>query len=575
MTTGTIDPASKSHLPDFNSAAAVPGLSGKVDLRRDTWGIPHIRAASHLDAFAGLGFAHAQDRLWQMEALLRRGTGRYAQWVGKSALAGDVLARQLDTAGASRRDFALLNNDTKAMLEAYARGVNAFIGLGTWPAEYAILGARPAAWEPWHSIAVMRQIGFLMGSVWWKLWRAAALPIVGAAEISKLRFDDGGDDMLCIPPGAEGVRYLAALADLKPGLAALLAGQDQQEAEVAGGSNNWALHRSEPPPVGRCWLATRTACSKCRACMRRLISPATTSTSSASPFPACPASRISGITARWPGASPTPSSTFTISMSSASMRRSRTTSFKGGWKPVRHRAETISVRGGDAVTIDVVETHARAGHRRRSRSGHRPGGALDAVRRAGYVLRLHAADDASQDGRGIVRRRPRLGPDGSQPCCRRYGRPHRLPRARESAGSPARQRLAAGAGLDRRARMERRHPVREDAVLHRSGRAGHRHRQQPRDGKRRALFLHRLHAAASRAPHLAAPRRASEGDGGGHGVDPSRYHQRHRARIPRPDFAILPSMARPRRCATASSTGTATWMRTPPQPWPMSRCAPH
>jgi len=181
MTTGTIDPASKSHLPDFNSAATVHGLSGKVDLRRDTWGIPHVRAASHLDAFAGLGFAHAQDRLWQMEALLRRGTGRYAQWVGKSALAGDVLARQLDTAGASQRDFALLNNDTRAMLEAYARGVNAFIGLGTWPAEYAILGARPAAWEPWHSIAVMRQIGFLMGSVWWKLWRAAALPIVGSA----------------------------------------------------------------------------------------------------------------------------------------------------------------------------------------------------------------------------------------------------------------------------------------------------------------------------------------------------------------------------------------------------------
>src|SRR4051812_36097715 len=137
MTTGTIDPASKSHLPDFNSAASVPGLSGKVDLRRDTWGIPHVRAASHLDAFSGLGFAHAQDRLWQMEALLRRGTGRYAEWVGKPALAGDVLARQLDTAGASQRDFALLNKETKAMLEAYARGVNAFIALGTWPVEYA------------------------------------------------------------------------------------------------------------------------------------------------------------------------------------------------------------------------------------------------------------------------------------------------------------------------------------------------------------------------------------------------------------------------------------------------------
>src|SRR5258708_5037666 len=200
MTTGTTDPNSKGCLPDFDSAAAVPGLSGKVDLRRDTWGIPHIRAASHLDAFAGLGFAHAQDRLWQMEALLRRGSGRYAQWVGKSALAGDMLARQLDTVGASRRDFALLNDETRPMLESYARGVNAFIALGKLPVEYAILGARPAAWGPWHSIAVMRQIGFLMGSVWWRLWRAAALPLVGATEISNLRFADGGAHMLSIPP---------------------------------------------------------------------------------------------------------------------------------------------------------------------------------------------------------------------------------------------------------------------------------------------------------------------------------------------------------------------------------------
>src|SRR5258708_37865732 len=104
------------HLPDLQSPAAVPGLSKRLDVRRDSWGIPHIRAASQADAFAGLGFVHAQDRLWQMEALLRRGTGRYAEWLGKSALAGDVLARQLDTAGASRCAFALLNAEKPAVL---------------------------------------------------------------------------------------------------------------------------------------------------------------------------------------------------------------------------------------------------------------------------------------------------------------------------------------------------------------------------------------------------------------------------------------------------------------------------
>jgi penicillin G amidase len=356
--TKMLDPASSDRLPDLNGAAAVLGLSAAVDLRRDTWGIPHIRAASHLDAFAGLGFAHAQDRLWQMEALLRRGTGRYAEWVGKSALAGDRLARQVDTAGASQRDFALLNAETQATLEAYARGVNAFIALGRWPVEYAILGATPAAWEPWHSIAVMRQIGFLMGSVWWKLWRAAALPIVGLDQISKLRFDDGGDDLLCIPPGGEGGRYLAALADLKPGLEALLAaGHGPAEAELAGGSNNWVLG-PERTASGRPLLAGDPH--------RLLEMPSMY----AQAHLACDEFDVIGLTV--PGAPGFPNFGHNgkvawcvthafVDLHDLYVERFdeavRNTRFKDGWKPVTHRAEVIAVRGEASVTIDVVETH--------------------------------------------------------------------------------------------------------------------------------------------------------------------------------------------------------------------------
>jgi penicillin G amidase len=246
-----INPA--AHLPDFTTPANVPGLSGAVDVWRDAWGIPHIKARSFRDAFAGLGFAHAQDRLWQMEALLRRATGRYAEWLGARALPADMIARKMDAAAASRRDIALLSDETKAMLESYAHGVNAFIAVGRWPVEYGILNESPGRWEPWHSIAAMRQIGFLMGSVWWKLWRAAALPIIGPDNIDKLRFDDGGDDFLCMPSGAEGQRLAAALLDLKPGLTALLdISPDAIGAELAGGSNNWALsgqHTSTGRPI--------------------------------------------------------------------------------------------------------------------------------------------------------------------------------------------------------------------------------------------------------------------------------------------------------------------------------------
>jgi penicillin amidase len=214
------------------------GDSG-ADIYRDAWGIPHIKTRTRDEAFAALGFAHARDRLWQMEALLRRGTGRYAEWVGEAAVKADILARQVNTTGASQRDYAALGEEARAMLESYARGVNAFIATGYRPVEYRLLDAAPAPWLPWHSIAVMRQIGFLMGSVWWKLWRAAALPIIGLDGIAKLRFEDGGSELLCIPPGVERGPYRAALDDLQPGAAALLevAAQDV----VGGGSNNWAL----------------------------------------------------------------------------------------------------------------------------------------------------------------------------------------------------------------------------------------------------------------------------------------------------------------------------------------------
>ncbi len=223
----------------FKAVKDAYGSQGGANVWRDTWGIPHIKAGSEHQAFAALGYVHAQDRLWQMEALLRRGTGHYAQWVGKAAVPADTLARRLDTTGASQRDYAALSPSARMMLEAYARGVNAFIAEGELPIEYGLLETTPARWQPWHSIAVMRQIGFLMGSVWWKLWRAAALPIVGPDALGKLRYEDSGSELLGIPVALDQGPYRAIMADLQPGISALLDGSSPDAA--GGGSNNWAL----------------------------------------------------------------------------------------------------------------------------------------------------------------------------------------------------------------------------------------------------------------------------------------------------------------------------------------------
>jgi len=325
-----------------------------ADIWRDAWGIPHIKARTRDQAFAALGFAHARDRLWQMEALLRRGTGRYAEWLGKSAVSADILARQVDTAGASRRDFELVGAETRAMLESYARGVNAFIATGHRPIEYQLLGAEPGEWLPWHSIAVMRQIGFLMGSVWWKLWRAAALPIVAVEAAAKLRFEDSGNELLCLPPGLEKGPYRAALEQLAAGAAALL--EVAAPDATGGGSNNWAL-APERTATGRPLVAGDPH--------RVLEMP----NMYAQLHIACDEFDVIGLTV--PGVPGFPhfghndkvawcvTHAF-VDIHDLYVERfspdGNTYLFQGQWQPVRRRREEIVVRGEAPVAVDVAET---------------------------------------------------------------------------------------------------------------------------------------------------------------------------------------------------------------------------
>ena len=231
-------------LPDLDGTLPLPGLAAPATVLRDEWGIPHIRAATSRDAWTALGFVHAQDRLFQMDLTRRRALGRAAEWLGASAAESDILVRRLGMEAACRRDFAALGTAAREMLQAYSAGVNAWIAADQpKPVEYALLEAVPEPWEPWHSIAVMRRLGLLMGSVWFKLWRAAALPVVGPDGAAKLRYDDGGKDLLCIPPGAEADRHQADLAALAPAIRALLEsmGKESGGDETGGGSNNWAV----------------------------------------------------------------------------------------------------------------------------------------------------------------------------------------------------------------------------------------------------------------------------------------------------------------------------------------------
>ena len=133
-------------LPDTSSTVRVRGLGARAEIWRDPQGIPHVRAASEVDAFFAQGWVHAQDRLWQMEYDRRRAYGRWAELAGPAALAQDVQMRRFRLEASARADYAAASADTRAMLDAYAAGVNALVeGARALPVEFGLVGARARA----------------------------------------------------------------------------------------------------------------------------------------------------------------------------------------------------------------------------------------------------------------------------------------------------------------------------------------------------------------------------------------------------------------------------------------------
>src|SRR3954451_18084828 len=143
-----------SSLPQLDGRITVHGPTGEVRIARDADGIPLITAASDPDAAFGLGFAHAQDRLFQMELQRRYGAGRLAEVFGPQALATDRQMRVLGLYRAAEAEISTLSPAVRHGLDAYAAGVNAFLAArrGALPPEFVLLGFRPDPWHPADSL---------------------------------------------------------------------------------------------------------------------------------------------------------------------------------------------------------------------------------------------------------------------------------------------------------------------------------------------------------------------------------------------------------------------------------------
>ncbi len=153
-------------LPTTEGALALAGLGGPAAIVRDGRGVPYIEASSERDATFALGFAHAQDRLFQMDLQRRTGAGTLSELFGARTVDFDRFLRTLGFQRLVEIDWSALAPDTRAVLEAYAVGVNAFLAghEGPWPPEYAVLRAEPAPWRPTDSLLVLKSLALLLGT---------------------------------------------------------------------------------------------------------------------------------------------------------------------------------------------------------------------------------------------------------------------------------------------------------------------------------------------------------------------------------------------------------------------------
>ena len=244
-------------LPDYNASYALSGIAGPVEIVRNNNDVPHIFAENDDDAFFALGFAHAQDRLWQMTMLRRTAQGKLSEIFGARTLKTDELLRRLDLYSLALSSVAVQDDATKSALQAYARGVNAWIeqinkqALGRGAPEFFLFSTQIDAWAPADSIAIIKLMALQLSShLDSEVMRAEMSLIVSPARLKDILPDDPGGAIAALPqysqvvPGVTGGQVPHRMAELDQPLSPL------HSADFAGASNAWAAMPSRSAAGG-------------------------------------------------------------------------------------------------------------------------------------------------------------------------------------------------------------------------------------------------------------------------------------------------------------------------------------
>ena len=233
------------------------GVSAPVEIVRNVSSVPHIFGETDADVYFGLGFAHAQDRLWQMTLMRRTVQGRLSELFGPRTIRTDELMRRLDLYTAARASVAVQDEATIEMLEAYAAGVNAWLttvnegALGRGAPEFFAFEPEIAAWTAADSIAIVKLLALRLSPHLQEEVLRARVSLLPTVDEDRLK------DILPDVPG-QGVAALPAYAELAPGIAPPAApfriAEDAlypiQPLAFAGASNAWAASPSRAAALG-------------------------------------------------------------------------------------------------------------------------------------------------------------------------------------------------------------------------------------------------------------------------------------------------------------------------------------
>jgi penicillin amidase len=164
------------------------GLDAGVSVGFDEFAIPIIEAATESDLYRAQGFVHASERLWQLELFQRIARGELSEIFGDAAVETDRLIRTLDLWGAAETSLTALGPAERALLDAYAEGVNARMDSwrGPWPPEFIVLGIEPRRWSPQATAAIGRIMALDLSTWRTELNRiraSARLPVEKNAEL--------------------------------------------------------------------------------------------------------------------------------------------------------------------------------------------------------------------------------------------------------------------------------------------------------------------------------------------------------------------------------------------------------